>query len=219
MKYFIDTEFIEGFHKPFLGKKRHFIDLISIGIVGEDGRTYYAISNEFNPKDADAWVMENVITPMYEQENSKILRYVPGLSRGNFHKCVGKSNKQIAKEIVEFTNPGKFLHNNAEPYLEFYGYFSDYDWVLLCSLFGRMIDLPNTYPMFCNDLKQKLNEKVSALNNNDFFTHFHVDAPLNFKEKLDLVKQNTKYPVETNAHNALDDAKWNFELYKFLQTI
>jgi len=24
MKYFIDTEFIEGFHKPLFGKRRHF---------------------------------------------------------------------------------------------------------------------------------------------------------------------------------------------------
>ena len=38
MKYFIDTEFIEGFHTPIFGKRRHFIDLISIAIVCEDGR-------------------------------------------------------------------------------------------------------------------------------------------------------------------------------------
>ena len=35
MKYFFDTEFIEGFHKPLFGKRRHHIDLISIGIVDE----------------------------------------------------------------------------------------------------------------------------------------------------------------------------------------
>ena len=56
MKYFIDTEFIEGFHKPLFGKRRHFIDLISIGIVAEDGREYYAISNGYRYKDADKWV-------------------------------------------------------------------------------------------------------------------------------------------------------------------
>lgn len=45
MKYFIDTEFIEGFHKPMFGKRRHFIDLISIGIVSEDNRAFYFISS------------------------------------------------------------------------------------------------------------------------------------------------------------------------------
>lgn len=59
MKYFIDTEFIEGFHKPMFGKRRHFIDLISIGIVREDGRTYSAISNEYQYKDAYKWVLKN----------------------------------------------------------------------------------------------------------------------------------------------------------------
>lgn len=29
----------------------------------------------------------------------------------------------------------------------------------------------------------------------------------------------TIYPKQTNEHNALADAKWNFELYKFLNNI
>lgn len=61
MKYFFDTEFIEGFRKPLFGKRSHFIDLISIGIICEDGRTYYAVCNEFDVKDADEWVKVNVI--------------------------------------------------------------------------------------------------------------------------------------------------------------
>ena len=62
MKYFIDTEFLEGkqyYRKSFLealfAVKRYTeptIDLISIGIVAEDGREYYAISKEFNLKEA-----------------------------------------------------------------------------------------------------------------------------------------------------------------------
>ena len=27
------------------------------------------------------------------------------------------------------------------------------------------------------------------------------------------------YPKQTNEHNALADARWNFELYKFLQKL
>jgi hypothetical protein len=57
MKYFLDTEFLEGTQdKNFLGfsygKTKPTIDLISIGIVAEDGREYYAISKEFNLKEA-----------------------------------------------------------------------------------------------------------------------------------------------------------------------
>ena len=52
MKYFIDTEFLEGTQKKWFGETKPTIDLISIGIVGEDGREYYAISKDFNIKEA-----------------------------------------------------------------------------------------------------------------------------------------------------------------------
>jgi hypothetical protein len=197
MKYFLDTEFIEGFRKPLFGKRSHFIDLISIGIVAEDGRTYYAISNEYNYNDADDWVKENVIIPMYTQEISGDRRN--HIDAEHFHKCIpnGKSNKQIAEEIKHFCNPELFLHNTAEPELEFYGYYADYDWVLLCSLFGRMIDLPKYFPMYCKDLKQYFDD-------------------VQYTQKYDL-KQQPNYPKQQNEHNALSDAKWNLKLFEFVQ--
>ena len=197
MKYFFDTEFIEGFRKPLFGKRSHFIDLISIGIVAEDGRTYYAISNEYNYNDADDWVKENVITPMYTQEISGDRRN--HIDAEHFHKCIpnGKSNKQIAEEIKHFCHPELFLHNTTEPTLEFYGYYADYDWVLLCSLFGRMIDLPKYFPMYCKDLKQYFDD-------------------VQYTQKYDL-KQQPNYPKQQDEHNALADAKWNVKLFEFVQ--
>jgi hypothetical protein len=62
MNYYIDTEFLEGTQKygqPWLNfwlgqkaKEKPTIDLISIGIVSEDGREYYAISKDFNLREA-----------------------------------------------------------------------------------------------------------------------------------------------------------------------
>jgi hypothetical protein len=43
MKYFLDTEFAETG-----GTENPTIDLISLGIVAEDGREYYAESSQFN---------------------------------------------------------------------------------------------------------------------------------------------------------------------------
>ena len=40
MRYFYDTEFIDN---------GRIIDLISIGVVAEDGREFYAVSTEFDP--------------------------------------------------------------------------------------------------------------------------------------------------------------------------
>ncbi len=69
MKYFLDQEFMSGFVKPLFGKERHFIDLISIGLVSEDGREYYAVSNEFNLKVvwSDDWLRENVLRPIHKE--------------------------------------------------------------------------------------------------------------------------------------------------------
>lgn len=201
MKYFIDTEFIEGFHKPLFGKRRHFIDLISIGIVADDGREYYAISNEFNPNDADDWVKKNVIYQL-EPKNTWSKRNGDGGSHS------WKSNKEITQGILEFMSPS--LLNPYQP-IEFYAYYADYDWVVFCSLFGRMIDLPKGFPMYCRDLKQTLDEKVQEL---------YDTVPMTLEDKVDLFKKKRiGYPKQTNEHNALGDAKWNKALYEFLITL
>lgn len=229
MKYFFDCEFIEGFHKPLFGKKRHFIDLISIGIVCDDGRTYYAISKEYDFKKADAWVANNVILPIwmdlpsFKQMHTRV---------DSFHKYVGKTNKEIAHDIVQFIHAPilkqyddgmsfsddllKQLYDvQRHPAHEFYGYYSDYDWVLFCSLFGRMIDLPKGFPMYCIDLKQAIDDKAKIYM--DLPENF--GAPVSLNETLTYYKAKPNYPIQRNEHNALADAKWNFELYKFLKTI
>jgi hypothetical protein len=52
VRFFYDTEFIED------GRT---IDLVSIGVVDERGREFYAVSTEFNPDKAGPWVRDNVL--------------------------------------------------------------------------------------------------------------------------------------------------------------
>ena len=119
MKYFLDTEFIEsGPYKP--------IQLISIGIVREDGQTLYCVSAEFKDDDASEWVKQNVL--------DQIPRDYPRYSL-----------QSIALEILAFVGKDK---------PEFWGYYADYDWVVFAQIFGTMMDLPKGYPMYCRDLKQ-----------------------------------------------------------------
>jgi hypothetical protein len=212
MKYFLDTEFIEGFHKPLFDKKRHFIDLISIGIVAEDGREYYAVSKEFDLKyiwnNKDTWVKENVLKPLHAELCKKVGMYGKTYhwylfepftikSMKNLLRWYGKSNKQIAEEIKQFVYK-PFLDANSvlssdnwyPKDVNFYGYYSDYDWVVFCSLFGRMIDLPKGFPMYCLDLKQMMDER-----------------------KLSQEWKRKYCPDPENEHNALVDARWNKALY------
>ena len=88
-KYWFDTEFIED------GKT---IDLISIGIICEDGRSYYAQNRDCNLKKADNWVQANVI---------------PHLDQHSW-----KSKKDIAFDIQVFTK-------NDTP--EFWADYASYD--------------------------------------------------------------------------------------------
>lgn len=187
MKYFIDTEFIEGFHKH-KGRQRHHVDLISIGIYAEDGREFHMISKEYDYEEASDWVKQNVLIPLYTQTVHGDSRNFVGSE--SFHKRFGKDHYAIRNALTDF-----FETENPSS-IQFYGYYCDYDWVAFCSLFGTMMSLPKGFPMYCIDLKQVLDEKGIHL------------------------KQHPNYPkLQDNEHNALADAKWNYELYKFLMHI
>lgn len=234
MKYYIDTEFIEGY-KPFriFGIKIPFvkpvftIQLISIGIISEDGREYYAISEGYCFKDASDWVKKNVITPLYTSTVHGDQRNF--FQDSDFHEYFGKSNQKIAEEILDFINnePVKIIKSSNTVQLsdqsakdirngytspEFYGYYADYDWVLFCSIFGTMMDLPKGFPMYCRDLKQMLDVKVESKS-----IEWGHNAE-NF-DMLNHVKTLPNYPKQENEHNALDDAKWNLKLHEFIKTL
>jgi hypothetical protein len=297
MKYFLDTEFIEGTQKGFFLKRRAggytraipTIDLISIGIVAEDGREYYAISKDFNLKEAwnryeekvnkdykstigngsdghynpmyikEYWIRDNVLKPIYNElmgllweEFKRDDYYFTYSDLKELINKYGKTNKQIAEEIKMFIANYKFddiwdegaRHdssfgngvNNTYYYIkagvdspiyvgtsksdkpEFYGYYADYDWVVFCWLFGKMMDLPNGFPMYCNDLKQSLDERNIKYQE-------EVKLYLQQAKGVDYIPQNydikneNGYPKQTNEHNALADARWTKDLYNFLKDL
>jgi hypothetical protein len=117
MKYWFDTEFIDG------GVK---IDLISLGIISEDNRTFYAVSNECSWKTACPWVQANVLRQINAGE--------------------GISREKIKEGLLEF------LKDDPSPI--FWAWYGAYDWVALSQLFGRMLDVPNNWPHFVMDVKQ-----------------------------------------------------------------
>jgi 3' exoribonuclease, RNase T-like len=133
MKFWFDTEFIED------GRT---IDLISIGIVAEDGRELYAISLDCDWSKASDWVRENVLSQLPPKPE-----VVGTLAKRIDHSWYRRY--AIAEAVIEFCNPDKF----GKP--EFWAYYADYDWVVFCQLFGTMMDLPKGFPMYCRDIKQE----------------------------------------------------------------
>lgn len=145
MKYFIDTEFIED------GVT---IDLISIGIVCEDNRYYYAVNKECKFEYANDWVWKNVLYPIGIYEPLKYINLSDPCISANTKNTINqaKTKENIKKEILDFVN----IEQYGKP--EFWGYYADYDWVVFCQLFGTMIDLPEKFPMYCRDIKQLCDE-------------------------------------------------------------
>lgn len=250
MKYFIDTEFLEGTQTKRVldfnvGQTKPTIDLISIGIVAEDGREYYAISKEFNLKEAwnrfelkpdidnggmkkVYWIRENVLKPIWNDLNgaevygffkTKKDRFDYKLGMEFSYRSLkyllneyGKTNAQIAEEVKEFVNGiGEDISVGFGEH-QFYGYYADYDWVVFCWLFGKMIDLPDGFPMYCIDLKQEIDSWVNGKGK-------HEVRARGFDLTLKRLKDRPDYPKQTNEHNALDDARWNKKLYEFLKSL
>lgn len=153
MKYFYDTEFADD------GKTIH---LISIGIVAEDGREYYAQSADFlEHGKANEWLQLHVIPHLNNYWTTR---------------------KTIREELLAFMDVEKY----GKP--ELWGYYSAYDHVAFCQLFGTMMDLPKGFPMYTRDLKQWC----------DTLGVEHLP-----KQKED-------------EHHALADAKWNRQVWEYL---
>lgn len=143
-----DTEFIEHHVRawPF-GRKVHTIELISIGIVAADGRVYYAVNGDAPWWDIkrDGWLMDNV-APSLPHGRGDRRNHVPKSWPVDFFDPLVKSHKKIAREVREF------LLADGQPQL--WADYGAYDHVVLCQLWGRMIDLPEGLPMFTRDLQQ-----------------------------------------------------------------
>lgn len=180
MKYFFDTEFIES-------SKRKTIDLISIGIVAEDGREYYAISTEFDASLASEWVVENVLSKLPPRPGFSTLIQYPAKVPVEGVTGIGawKSRAKIKQELLDFIIPDK----NG---IEFWAGWADYDWVVFCWLFGNMIDLPKGYPFYCNDViqwKNQLGLKRESLPEKPKDAHNALADARWVKEAYDVLKR------------------------------
>jgi len=155
-RFFYDCEFME---------EPGFLELISIGVVDESGKNlFYAVNDDADLSRANDWVKENVISRLPPRDKS--LGHLGWMDRG-----------KIKRDLLDFLMPSK-----DDP-VELWGYYADYDHVLMCWIFGRMIDLPKGMPMYTLDIKQEMYMRGVA------------------REMLP--------PAPEGVHNALEDAKWN----------
>jgi len=125
-RYFYDCEFVED---------GRVIDLVSIGVVDEAGREFYAVSTEFDGSRALPWVRRHVLDKLPS----------PG-------EPAWRSRAQIRDELYEFLVAP--LRDRPGERMELWAWFAAYDHVALVQLWGPMPDLPRAIPRFTKDLRQ-----------------------------------------------------------------
>jgi hypothetical protein len=182
MRVFYDTEFIED------GRT---IDLISIGLVAEDGREYYAVNADM-PEDRvkqHRWLLENVWPQLPVRGCTKAVRYI-----GNGEHGVRVKDPGVLDTSSTLVRPRWLIRNEVRDFIlsfpdpQLWAWYAAYDHVALAQLFGRMIDLPKGMPMWTNDLKQEC-----------------------------VRLGNPRVPEQqAGAHNALADARHNVVIARFL---
>ena len=121
MRYFYDCEFIED------GVT---ISLVSIGVVDETGREFYAVSTEFDESRAIDWVRKNVLNQLPSPSDR-----------------AWRSLARIREDLLQFLRePGEQI--------ELWAWMAAYDHVALAQLWGDMRALPREIPRFTHELRQ-----------------------------------------------------------------
>lgn len=176
MKIYYDTEFLDD---------GRLVRLISIGMVREDGKTYYAVNSDLMLMITAAqhpWLKEHVLSslPVFYKKDAANIKSSSIPIWDHYHpdfKYV-KPKDVIALDVAEF------IRAVYDPSL--WAWFAAYDHLVLSQLYGRMIDIPPGIPQRTNDLAQEA-------------------------ERLNL---SLPHMPGVKSHNALEDArevKWRME--------
>lgn len=124
MKIFFDTEFT-GLHKD--------TTLISIGLIAEDGKTFYAELNDYDKSQIDKWLQENVIDNLLFNKNNVVLQKSPIIGVQEYKL---KSNKDAVSDTLE-------IWLSQFDKVEIWSDCLSYDWVLFNDLFGHAFNIPD----------------------------------------------------------------------------
>lgn len=125
VKLFFDMEFT-GLHQKTTP--------ISLGVVSENNRTFYAEFTDYDVNQVDSWINANVIEHLILKDLS-----IPQIAEKNtYNQVYYKGNKDaVAHRFL------RWLKDLGHTKYEFWGDCLSYDWVLFTQLFGGALNIPN----------------------------------------------------------------------------
>lgn len=183
-KVYFDTEFT-GLHQG--------TSLISIGLITEKGKEFYAECNDYNLLECNDWIMDNVIVNLVFKD-----RYYYKETDKSLNICANKLT--IAKRLREWLS-NQFSDSDE---IQFVSDCSHYDFVLIVDLLtagvgtsfpSTAFDLPKNVVPVCHDINQ------------DIATHFNISLKEAFDMSREEILIKNQIRVQGKKHNSLYDAK------------
>jgi hypothetical protein len=145
LKTFYDCELVErGRDLP--------IQLVSIGLIREDGTELYRINPESLSNVAKhPWLSVSVGPYLPIKASPGVLEWD---ETHDEYQHVSMSLDNLIDDVRTFLQ--------ATPSLELWAYYGAYDHVALCQLFGSMAELPAGIPMFTHDVQQLIETRPNV---------------------------------------------------------
>lgn len=190
MKLFFDME--------FTGLRKNTTP-ISLGIVSEDGKKFYAEFTDYDESQCDDWIKDNVINKLkFELELGE--HFWEREHDGNVEALCDREcvSYWLNKWLSQFDT------------IQFVSDVCHYDFVLLIDLLtngGTALDLPENISAVCHDL------------NMDIARHYHVSD----REAFDMSREQIMFDVcnggvfvDADKHNSLYDANIIRAIYEVI---
>lgn len=183
MEIFFDTEFT-GLHKN--------TTLISIGLIAENGKTFYAELTDYDKSQVDDWLNDNVIKNLNRSSDESLSRNMNFTNSidGKHNDIVVNGDKKYVKAKLE-----EWLLQFDE--VEIWSDCLAYDWVLFNDIFGHAFNIPK----------------------NVYYIPFDICTLFKIKGIDPDISREKFADIEGDKHNALYDAKVIKACYEKLMKI
>lgn len=195
MKLFFDTEFT-GLHKN--------TTLISIGIVDERGRRFYAELVDYDENQVDDWIRENVIDNLWIVNTGLIF----GTGQYDPLTTTSRGDTSFVKNALKV-----WIEEGGYDTVEWVSDVCHYDFVLLVDLlYGHALDIPYLkHSAVCHDINQDIAR---------FFNISQIEAFDKSREEIVTELQKiSDFNLITSGkkHNALYDAEVISDIYNLIK--
>lgn len=202
MKIFFDTEFT-GLHKD--------TTLISIGLIDENGRTFYGEFSDYDESKCDDWIRENVIKHLKWSKEGPVEDFVNIYV--NSWEAFG--SKEYIKIVLS-----EWL--SKYDYVDLVSDCCHYDMVLFIDIFGDAWSIPDVVNPACHDINQDIakyfdisEKEAFDLSREKFIEKVNIDRQ-DDQNNFDISEGEKIINIEGDKHNSLYDAKVIREIYKIV---